>query len=82
MLTSFGNRYHRGVSYGGHSKGFGDTSTVDILIDTINGDLKFIIDGEDRGPFATNTLDLKSGEKLYITHCSAHSVAWRFVNPA
>ena len=27
-------------------------------------------------------LELKSGEKLYITHCSAHSVAWRFVNPA
>ena len=82
MLTTYGNRYHRGVSYGGHSNAITPTSTIDILVDTINGDLKFIIDGEDRGPFATITLDLKSGEKLYITHCSAHSVAWRFVNPA
>ena len=54
MLTSFGNRYHRGVSYDGHCKRFDDNSTVDILVDTTNGDLKFMIDGEDRGNFATN----------------------------
>ena len=61
MLTTYGNRYHRGRSFGAHSKRFEPSSTIDILVDTIDGNLKFMVDGEDRGYFTTNDTDLKSG---------------------
>jgi hypothetical protein len=81
MLTTYGNRYHRGKSYGAHQKKIEPTSTIDILVDTINGDLKFIVDGEDRGNFASNDDDLKSGGKMSVTLCSGYALGMRFVNP-
>ena len=82
MLTTYGNRYHRGRSFGNNSKWFEPTSTIDILVDTIDGNLKFMVDGEDRGYFATNDADLKSGVKMCVTLCSGHALAMRFVNPS
>ena len=68
MLDSFnGHRYHKAEDRGGHKYAFERFTTLDILVDAKQGNMKYILDGEDGDWALKGDPEIKSGDKFYIT---------------
>ena len=68
MLDSFnGGRSVKAEDVGVHKRAFERFTTLDILVDAKQGNMKYILDGQD-GDFAVKgDPDIKSGDKFFIT---------------